>query len=463
MKYWFAIHLLFLIFYIVFMIYKINSGSGKVNPLDGKAEITGVFNLPLFLGMIIGFVCMTGALLLKNITWPLRVLLLASGYVLSSFGFIKTLDPDLDWENGDVPWGNYDAAREVNQFGALYVIKTWNDRSNPSLESPFQEVNDSVAGLMRTFKLDWLTFNKWDNTAYPEGLGKENNRPYMHPPFVPVFLAYWLKLFPYGQWSAEFLMILLSLFSLLCIVIVFRKNIFSVNADIMLLLALFTTPVMIIFPNPSAEQLPGILFILSALMMIKPGKRATLSFFGAGLLIGLSFYTKFNIIFYIALQLAYLLIRHKLFGIKQLLAYASGLLLVFMAFTLSGYYFWLTFVTGFVYTKIYAADNPVGLLLGLSKIIYFGPALLLIILLYITDIKSQWERNNPVLIPSLLSLVVLSLYLWDQGTWNRYLTFYLPVISLFLIPYLRKFEFKTKDLLIVPVVNLTFLFLSLYF
>jgi len=143
LKHWFIVHLFFLVLYVAYICYKIFADKG-VNPLDGKEEIIAAFNLPLFLLLLTGFILLSGGVFLKKINFTTRIVLLSAGYILASFGFIKTLDPELDWQGGDVAWGNYNAANEINQYGIQYVVNTWNDRTNPSLQSPFQEVNDSV-------------------------------------------------------------------------------------------------------------------------------------------------------------------------------------------------------------------------------------------------------------------------------------------------------------------------------
>lgn len=463
LKHWFVIHLLFFLVYVIFMLYKLLAGR-DVNPLDGKEEVIGVFDPALFVLLVVGFGLTFAAVYLKSTSLAIRVLLMSTGYVFVSYGYIKTLDPDLEWKNGDVPWGNYNAALEVNEFGVPYVVSTWNDRTTPTLDGPFRKVNDSVLSIITHYQLDAISFNNWDNDAFPEGLEQINNRPYMHPPFTPIALAGWIKLFPFGQWSAEFFMILTSLLAVLIVVFYYRKQgVMEGSADKIMLLTLLTTPVMIIFPNPSAEQLSGLLFLISVMLIQTAGRHKTIAYFLAGLVIGLTFFTKFNIIFYIFVQLLYLVIKVHRVGWQSIISYGSGVLLVFLLFTWSGYYFWLTFITGFVYTKIYAIDNPVSLVLGLSKLIYFGPALLILFVLLFSNSKQLLKQDNPVLIPVLVSLAVLSLYLWDQGTWNRYLTFYLPVLLLLSLPTLRKYTFGMRDLVIVPVVNFIFLVLSLYF
>jgi hypothetical protein len=375
-----------------------------------------------------------------------------------SFGYIRTIDKELLWKGSDVAWGNYNAAVEFNKIGILPGIKDWNERANPYIQSEF---SDSVKGIINKYNLSWITFDKWKTNKVSEIYEAGNNRPIMHPPLAPVILGVWLKIFPFGHWSSEIFMILLEFASIILIFILIGKGLKNNERILILLLALITTPVMIRFHNPSAEQLSMLLFLLSTYLIFDIQKSSLFKYFFSGLFIGLTFYTKFNIVFYIVIQVIFFVFNSHRVRIKNIVAYIFGILAVVFVFTFLGYYFWLTFLTGFVYSKIYTLQNPVTMVQSFSKILYFGPTLILLVFLLISDFNKS--DNKTLLAPVLLSLAVTMIYLWDIGTWNRYLVFYLPVLCSYLLMLKRNIDLKTKDILIIPITNFVFIALNIYF
>jgi hypothetical protein len=283
----------------------------------------------------------------------------------------------------------------------------------------------------------------------------------MHPPLAPIILSFWLKVFPFGHLSAEIFMILLDFASIILIFVFIGKGLKNYDRILILLLALITTPVLILFHYPSAEQLAMLLFFLSTYLIFNIQKTSHVKYFLSGLLIGLAFYTKFNIIFYIAIQVIFFVFNSHRGKFKSMVAYVFGILAVVCVFTILGYYFWLTLLTGFVKSKIYALQTTVTIVQSFSKILYFGPTLILLVLILILDFN---KYNNKILLaPVMLSLAVTIVYLWDLGIWNRYLVFYLPVLCSFQLISKRSIDLKTKDILIIPITNFIFITLNIYF
>jgi hypothetical protein len=454
-KNWFWLHIIFIAFYILYVSYKVIKG---VNPIYSVIDKPDDFNLLSFIFIIIGFllIAIPFAFIKLKIYWLYSLTFIA--YLLISFGYIRTEDEGLHWEGSDVAWGNYNAALEFNKFGILPGIKDWNERANPYIQSEF---SDSAIRVINKFNLSWLAFDKWKTNKIPEKYEAGNNRPIMHPPLAPLVLCMWLKIFPYGHWSAEIFMILLEFASIILIFVLIGKGLENYDRILILLLALITTPVMIRFHNPSAEQLSMLLFLLSTYLIFDNQKSSLLKYFLSGLLIGLTFYTKFNIVFYIAIQMIFFIFNSHRRKFKNIMAYVIGVVTVICIFTILGYYFWLTFLTGFVYSKLYVLQKPVTLVQGFSKILYFGPTIILLLLLVILDFNKY--VNKTLLAPVLLSLAVTMIYLWDVGTWHRYLVFYLPVLCSFLLISKRNIALKTKDILIIPITNFVFIALNVYF
>jgi len=459
-KHWFLLHLVFIAFYVLYSLYKI-SFSKNINPLSLDPDIHFSFNILYFGFLCTGFFILLIPVLcrkLKN-TWIFAIAF--ASYLLISFGYISTKDKELKWFGSDVAWGNYNAAMEFKESGILHGIKTWNERTNPYIENKENNISDSVKAVISKYNLSWIAFDKWENTDFPEGYDPRNNRPHMHPPLAPILLALWLAIFPFGHWSSEILMILLGFVSILLAFKLTGYQFKNGNKELIVLLALLTTPVMILFHNPSGEQLSMLLFVMSVLMIYDTAKAKAGHYFISGILIGLTFFTKFNIVFYIVLQVIVFVVHHNMVKWKCIILYFSGIITIVAVFTLLGYYFWLTIITGFVYSKLYALYNQVSILQGFSKLLYYGITIILLILLLISDFKKY--VNKIILIPVLLSLILLMVYLWDQGTLNRYLVFYLPVLGLFFVNMKSLDNIKTRDIVIVPITNLIFISINTYF
>jgi hypothetical protein len=453
-KNWFWLHLLFIIFYVLYVSYKVTKG---FNTEYSVTEKTYAFNLLSFIIMFCGFMLIAVSFTFIKLELNKLYTIAFIAYLLISFGHIRTVDKSLKWEGSDVAWGNYNAALEFSKFGILPGIKDWNERANPYIQSNF---SDSAKRIIDKYNLSWIAFNKWKVDKIPDKYNNWNNRPIMHPPLAPIVLGIWLNIFPLGHWSAEVFMFLLEFASIILVFLLIGKGLKDYDRILILLLALITTPVMIRFHNPSAEQLSMLLFLLSTYLIFDIQKSSIFRYFLSGLLIGLVFYTNFNIIFYIGIQATFLIFNRDQIKFNKVIAYLLGILLVVCIFTLLGYYFWLTFLTGFIYSKLYALRNPVTIVQGFSKLLYFGPTIILLVLILILDFKKNTYKT--LLAPVLLSLAILMIYLWDQGNWNRYLCFYLPVLCSFLIISKRSINLKTKDIIIIPITNFIFIILNLY-
>lgn len=459
-KHWFLLHLGFIVFYALYALYKILF-SNSINPLSLDPDVPSVFNGLYFSILCAGFILMAVPIFYGKLKSSLVFVTAFASYILISIGYISSKDKGLHWFGSDVAWGNYSAAMEFKEHGILQGIKTWNERTNPYIENKENNISEPVISFLDKYNLSWIAFNKWKNTEFPEGYDIRNNRPHMHPPLTPVIIALWLTVFPFGHWSAEILMILLEFVSIILVFNLVGSKFKNSSNEIILLIALLTTPVMVLYHNPSGEQLSMLLFVFSVLLIYEPAKAKTGHYLVSGILIGLTFFTKFNIAFYIFIQLIFFIFHNVRIKWKYIMLYFSGIVIVVAAFTLMGYYFWLTIVTGFIYSKLYALYNNVSTFQGLSKLLYFGITIILMVILLIADFKNQ--SNKLVLTPVLLSLSLLVIYLWDQGTLNRYLTFYLPVLGLFFMNLTHLSELKKKDLLIIPVAGYFFICLNTFF
>lgn len=390
------------------------------------------------------------------------ILLLATGYTLICFGYQMQKDPELMWDGSDVAWYNYQAGEEVVKYGADYIVSTWNTRANPfDTDSTDVLPTEAREMFMKDVYKDYMKILIGDRWIPKKlGLDKNNNRPYMHPPLTPVLIGLWLKIFPYGRYSAQILMILLNLIVFSLIFAKYYKE--KTNHFYVLFFAIVTTPVAILFINPSAEQMAMMLLALSTGLLLH--KDLNGSFYLpllSGLIMGLAFYTKFIVAFYILFQIIALTISFRKLSLKPVIGYLLGLILVFLIFTLSGYYFWLTILTGKVVTELYIQANPpVTMFQLILKLYYFGLPLIVITGYMMYKIKSLSDRI--VLIPLLLGIVLYMGLTWKVGTFNRYLFIFVPAMFPFFYEAIKEVEFSKKDVVIVPVAGIILLGLILY-
>jgi hypothetical protein len=453
-KYWIHINVLFITAALIFQFVKVYKGhtlsdvyiniAGAVLLASGIAAILYIFIIREKRSLIIS------------------ILLLAAGYTLICFGYQRQKDPALMWEGSDVAWYNYQAGEETVKYGADYVVSTWNTRANPfdtdstdvlPTEAREMFMKDVYKDYMKMFTGDRWIPKKLD-------LDKNNNRPYMHPPLTPVVIGLWLKVFPYGRYSAQILMILLNLIVFSLIFSKYYKE--GTNAFYVLFFAIVTTPVAILFINPSAEQMAMMMLALSTGLLMH--KNLNGSFYLpllSGLIMGLAFYTKFIVAFYILFQIIALIINFRTISIKPVIGYVLGLFVVFLMFTLSGYYFWLTILTGKVVAELYIqANSPVTISQILLKLYYFGLPLIMIAAYMLYKIKSL--SNRIVLIPFILGVVIYMGLTWKVGTFNRYLYIFVPSMFPFFYEAIKEIEFSKKDVIIVPIAGILLLGLILY-
>jgi hypothetical protein len=397
----------------------------------------------------------------------LSLILFATGYTLICFGYNMQKDPELMWEGSDVAWYNYDAGEETAKYGAGYIISTWNTRANPFDTVDESDVFPPEAKEMfkKEVYRDYMKMfigDRWESKHL--NLDKNNNRPFMHPPLTPVVIGVWLKVFPYGRYSAEILMILLNLLVYSLIFTKYYKE--GNNAFYVLFFAVVTTPVAVLFINPSAEQLATLLTALSVTLLLhKDLKNSFYLPLISGLIMGLTFYTKFIVVFYVLFQIIALLINFRQITLKPLLGYILGLLIVFAVFTLSGYYFWLTILTGKIVSELYINSNPpVTIFQILLKLYYFGFPLIALTVYMLYKIFKDYKsiQNKLIFLPLLLGVVIYMGLTWKVGTFNRYLYVFVPAMFPFLYSAIKDIDFSKSDVVIVPIVSLVLLGLILY-
>jgi hypothetical protein len=453
-KYWIHINVLFIAVALLFQFVKAYKGHTLS---DVHINVAGAVLLAAGIAAILYiFIIREKKSLVSSL------ILLTVGYSLICFGYQLQKDPELIWEGSDVAWYNYQAGEEVVKYGADYIVSTWNTRANPfdtdttdvlPTEAREMFMKDVYKDYMKMFVGDRWVPMKLD-------LDKNNNRPYMHPPLTPVVIGLWLKVFPYGRYSAQILMILLNLVVFSLIFSKYYKE--GTNQFYVLFFAIVTTPVAILFINPSAEQLAMMLFVLSTGLLLH--KDLNGSFYLpllSGLIIGLAFYTKFIVAFYILFQIISLTISFRKKTIKPIMGYVLGLLAVFLMFTLSGYYFWLTILTGKVVTDLYIQTNPpVTIFQLVIKLYYFGLPLIMVTGYMSYKIKSI--SNRIVLIPLILGTVIYMGLTWKVGTFNRYLFLFVPAMFPFFYEVIKEIEFSKRDVIVVPIAGVLLLGLILY-
>jgi hypothetical protein len=421
------------------------------------------FNIFGFLFLLLGFASLA-FILLKADNKILNISLLVLGYSSICIGYILQKDPELKWEGSDVAWTNYNLAKEVVEYGPLFIVDTWNNRANPFDSIGFDPI--AKAQTRKTIednKINWLSGNRWDVRNLP--IDKFNNRPFMHPPLAPIIMGSWLSIFPVARFSVQAFMIVINLLSFILIFVLFKKDSVNNNAFYLLLFSIVTTPIAILFFIPSAEQLTMIFTGLSVIILYKKTKEGYFYPFISGILIGLAFYTKFIVAFYLFFQLISLVFFYKKISFKPFLGYLTGSILVCIVFTSLGYYFWLTILTGQSVANNYAREHPITLLRSLLDFAYFGPSLLLILILLIIKMfnKDKDFKFLFITFPLLFGIGLYFFLTWKVGTFNRYFFVFVMALFPFIFSSLKSIDFKKKDILITLVSNIAILLLIIYF
>ena len=458
-KYWIHFNIIFIFAALIFQVVK----TYNLNSFD-----TLNFNLSSAVLLAAGISAILYIFMIRQKgNAVISLILLAAGYTLLCFGYNMQKDPELMWDGSDVARYNYNAGEEVTIYGAGYIVSTWNSRANPfdTIDASDAFPPEAKEMFMKDVYKDYMKMfigDRWDSKSL--NLDKNNNRPFMHPPLTPVIIGLWLKVFPFGRYSAEILMILLNLIVYSFIFIKYYKE--GTNAFYILFFAIVTTPVAILFINPSAEQLAMLLTALSITILLY--KDLNNSFYLpllSGLIMGLTFYTKFIVVFYILFQVAALLINFRKITFKPLLGYIIGLLIVFLIFTYSGYYFWLTILTGKIVAEFFInANPPITISQMILKLYYFGLPLIVLALYMVYTIFRNYKsiQDKLIFIPLILGIVVYMGMTWKVGSFNRYLYVFVPALFPFLYSGIKDIDFSKRDVIIVPILSLVLLGLILY-
>lgn len=462
-KYWFYVNIIFIAAAAGYQAVKIITGQGMAEPEPALSYtlISAIFlSAGTFSLIAIYFIRSRKSIFLK-------LTLLTAGYTLLCFVYILEKDPALVWEGSDVAWYNYEAGEEVAKLGTCYLISTWNTRANPFDTLYYSEsfTPESKEMFSKEIYKGWMkkfTGDRWDTKELL--VDKKNNRPYMHPPVSPVLTGLWLKIFPFGRYSAEILMIILNLLVFILLFMKYYRE--GTNSFYLLFFTLVATPVTVLFINPSAEHPTMMFAMLTVMLLLYKDLNNTFLFpLLSGFAAGLAFYSKFMMAFYAAFQIIALLIMYRRLTIKPFLGFTLGFITVLLAFTLSGYYFWLTVLTGKVYAQVYINSiQGVSFAENIQKLMYFGMPLISMVLYLVYRIFADFKsfEHKFIVIPFLLGAAVYVASTWEVGAFNRYLFVYVPALFPFMYSAVKDIEFSKRDVLIVPIAGAVLLGVILY-
>lgn len=461
-KRWFVINLLYIAAYLLYVIFKILHGRKSFFYSNADIGPTAPFS-PLWFSLnIIGFLVL-GFVLISNIKFKLwqYISIFLIGFVLTSYSFSKGSGGELSYEGSDVAMGNYIGGEEVVKYGVIDLIKTWNDRGNPYDERNSFELKDSVKKYIAENNLTGLEFDKWKERLDTSRYNLiTNNRPFAHPPMTPIIIGLWLRIFPFGMWSVQFLMMFITFLTILMVIIYsYKKGIGNFSSIV--ILSIITAPVIYRFILPSVDQPAMLLFTIPLfLTLLFPTKKFWVALL-YGVVYGLCFYVKFTIIYFVFFAVLSFLIYYKQLTFKYFLGFLTGLIIPFILFTSLGYYFWLTFITGHVWMKNVDATIDLNFFDMITKVYYFGPSFLLLFILMMLNQDKLQKNLYPFYIPLLISLIITMIVAYV--VWNRYLIHFMPAFSLFLLSLGNVIELKKKDLLISLIANFVFLHLNNFF
>ena len=462
-KYWFYINIIFIAAAAGFQAVKIITGKGmpEQEPVLSYTLISTIF-------LLAGTVSLTAIYFIRNRkNILLKLMLLIAGYTLLCFVFILEKDPSLNWDGSDVAWYNYEAGEECAKLGTGYLISTWNTRANPFDTLYYSEAftPESKEMFNKEIYKGWMkkfTGDRWNTKELL--VDKKNNRPYMHPPVSPVLIGWWLKIFPFGRYSAEILMIIINLLVFILLFLKYSRE--GTNAFYIILFTVIATPVTVLFINPSAEH-PAMMFAMLTVtfLLYKDLSNSFLFPLLSGIAAGLAFYSKFMMAFYAGFQIIALLIMYKKLSIKPFIGFTLGFLTVLVIFTITGYYFWLTVLTGKVYAQVYINSiQGVSFAENIQKLMYFGLPLILIVLYLVYKIFTGFRsfEHKYIVIPFLLGALVYVSSTWEVGAFNRYLFVYAPALFPFMFAAIKDIEFSKRDVMIVPIAGAALLAAILY-
>ncbi|MCU0373167.1 MAG: glycosyltransferase family 39 protein [Ignavibacteria bacterium] len=451
-KYWFYINIIFIAAAAGYQAVKIITGKGVPEP-----EPVQSYTLFSVIFLLAGTFSLTAIYFIRDRkSIFLKLILLITGYTLLCFVYILEKDPALHWEGSDVAWYNYEAGEEVSRLGTCYVLSTWNTRANPFDTIYYSEsfTPESKEMFNKEIYKGWMkkfTGDRWDTKELL--VDKKNNRPYMHPPASPILIGWWLKIFPFGRYSAEILMIILNLLVFILLFTKYYRE--GTNSFYLLFFTVVAAPATVLFINPSAEH-PTMMFAMLSvtLLLYKNLNNSFLFPLLSGFAAGLAFYSKFMMAFYAGFQIIALFIMYKRLTIKPLLGFTLGFITILIAFTLSGYYFWLTVLTGKVYAQVYINSiPPITFTEHTQKMLYFGLPLILVVLFLVYKIITAYKsfEHKHIVIPFLLGAAVYVASTWEVGAFNRYLFVYVPALFPFMYSAVKDIEFSKRDVLIVPI------------
>jgi hypothetical protein len=412
--------------------------------------------------LALSIICTLSSYLLRDAANLLRFTFLVSGYILICLSFIIQKDPSLEKTWADVGSYNYSAGVETTVHGPFYVLDTWNSRTNPYVNDGYFVKEKALAReFIEKYNLSWLACNKWEIKDLP--LEKANNRPYMHPPLAPVVIGAWLSIFPFGKWSAEIFMIVLNALSLSILLYFINKRGYTRNVHY-LLFAVFANPCLILFIDPSNEQLAALLILISIFVLVKNSKNKFLLAFISGIFIGFAFYTKFITGLYMLFQALFLLFSMKKKSLKPFIGYVTGIITVMLLFSFLGYYFWLTYITGNAYAKQYIMDFPISKLKIFTDFLYFGPSILILAAVSFTAaiFKSAEVDNRTITIPLFVSILLYCILYLNVSALNRYLAVFVPAGALLIYPLTERIKLNPKSIVIAAIANYAIYCLIIY-
>lgn len=423
-------------------------------------EPVSAVSYPLFAFVLIVFSSVILVLSLKYLPQKYFLYVTLICYLIMAVGYMSKKDPELKWEGSDVALYNYAAGEETAMHGAFYIIETWNCRANPYVEAGFSsEFTDLILKKYSEEFLKKISGDKWvvkDNL----NVDLSNNRPYMHPPVAPVLIGLWLKMFPYGRMSVQIFMLLLNV----VLIVLLYKAINKITGSnyLPLVLSFVFSPVFTLYIQPSAEQITLLLLFSSILIYLKSNNIVSLVI--SGIFAGFAFYSKFIVIIFIFVFLIGNLFYFKGLGKFKLLYYLSGVIAVIIFFTLSGYYFWLTIITGQAMAKLFTANNPVTLTKTLSTFLYFGIPVMLFVSLNVinTNYFKIKDKHQLIFVVTFVTAIIYIFMTFEVATFNRYLIVFIPALLLGAAKYIRDFKFGFKETALIAVSNVLLLLLIIY-
>jgi hypothetical protein len=348
---------------------------------------------------------------------------------------------------------------EAVEIGPLEMVRTWNGRANPRVQSISLLHPEDVLERIDSLGIHWAVGSVWDRMDLPQG-----SRMFTHPPGLILFLANWFKIFGQTTYSALLFVLAVKCALLATVGIWTLRLIPAVRSldRISVLLVFATAPPVLLHVFPANNEMATLLSLCG--IMIAFTLSNLVAYIGGGALILFAAYTHFlyvylgifSVILFIPARSAWK--RHLSLGL------ALGMGSTFGVFTWLGYYPWLTYLVGSAFETEYRAGIPYDTLTAFLEYSYLGTPLIILSVLSLVrlaGIRSRLERRWMMAVA--LSLAVAIYHVFGLTNGQRYLIGFFLLMTPILAKCTIDLKLRQSQAHAIPLAGLAFISLVIFF